>query len=463
MTNEELVRTFFATLSAGDLEGVRGFFDEDSTWFIVATGIPGAGEHRGADAIVDGFLAPVRGLFEPGQPKVEIVRLVGDGDLVAVEATGRGRFLDGRDVRQPVRLLDRDRRRQDQDDQGVHGLELRGGAGAVIAPPEPDLTPAEIVARAHALRPLLVEQQAETEARTYYSEEVHEEFLRAGFYRMLVPRRFGGYEFDLPTFMRVIIEIAAGCPSTAWCLCLSAAHALQVGALFEEKAQAAIFGDRRLPVRRRGGAGGDGDTARRRLGAQQHPSVLVGGALLDALHGPDVPATGRARDTAGDPALRRAPRPVDDAGRLGRHARAQGQRVAQRPARAGAHPGGLRAREHVDGRHGREQRDTGLPPARQPDVRGPHAQLLPVRAHVGDGRCSQGRAGGVRGDAADAKDAAAADRRALPRSRLPALVRSRDGARRGGGGDADPGRRAVHGDLPAHGGDRRAVHAARTT
>ena len=88
---------FFATLSAGDLEGVRSFFDEDSTWFIVATGIPGAGEHRGADAIVDGFLAPVRGLFEPGQPKVEIVRLVGDGDLVAVEATGRGRFLDGRD------------------------------------------------------------------------------------------------------------------------------------------------------------------------------------------------------------------------------------------------------------------------------------------------------------------------------------------------------------------------------
>ena len=97
VTNEELVRTFFATLSAGDLEGVRGFFDEDSTWFIVATGIPGAGEHSGADAIVDGFLAPVRGLFEPGQPKVEIVRLVGDGDLVAVEATGRGRFLDGRE------------------------------------------------------------------------------------------------------------------------------------------------------------------------------------------------------------------------------------------------------------------------------------------------------------------------------------------------------------------------------
>jgi len=113
----------------------------------------------------------------------------------------------------------------------------------VIAPPEPGLTPAEIVERARVLRPMLVERQAETEQRTYYSQEVHEEFLRAGFYRMLVPRRFGGYEFDLPTFMRVIIEIGAGCPSTAWCLCLAAGHALQAGALFEERAQAEMFGD----------------------------------------------------------------------------------------------------------------------------------------------------------------------------------------------------------------------------
>ena len=113
----------------------------------------------------------------------------------------------------------------------------------MIAPPEPDLTPADLIERARALRPTLVEQQAETERRTYYSQELHEEFLRAGFYRMLVPRRYGGYEFDLPTFMRVIGELAAGCPSTAWCVCLASAHALQVGALFEEQAQAEIFGE----------------------------------------------------------------------------------------------------------------------------------------------------------------------------------------------------------------------------
>lgn len=112
-----------------------------------------------------------------------------------------------------------------------------------IAPPEPELTPAEILSRAEALRPLLVERQAETEELTYYPQEIHERFLEAGFYRMLVPRRFGGYEFDLPTFLRVVVAIARGCPSTAWCLCLASAHALQVGALFTEEAQAELFGD----------------------------------------------------------------------------------------------------------------------------------------------------------------------------------------------------------------------------
>jgi 3-hydroxy-9,10-secoandrosta-1,3,5(10)-triene-9,17-dione monooxygenase len=104
-------------------------------------------------------------------------------------------------------------------------------------------TPAELIARAEAMRPRLVELQAETEQRTYYSQETHEAFREAGFYRMLVPRRFGGFECDLPTFWRVVMAIARGCPSTAWCLCLAAGHALQVGSLFEEQAQTELFGD----------------------------------------------------------------------------------------------------------------------------------------------------------------------------------------------------------------------------
>jgi 3-hydroxy-9,10-secoandrosta-1,3,5(10)-triene-9,17-dione monooxygenase len=110
-------------------------------------------------------------------------------------------------------------------------------------PPEPDLTPAQMVARAVALRPRLIEEQAACEERTYYSEEMHAEFVGAGFYRLYVPRRYGGYEFDVPTFVRVVLELARGCPSTAWCMGLASGHALQIGSWWEERAQAEIFGD----------------------------------------------------------------------------------------------------------------------------------------------------------------------------------------------------------------------------
>jgi 3-hydroxy-9,10-secoandrosta-1,3,5(10)-triene-9,17-dione monooxygenase len=105
------------------------------------------------------------------------------------------------------------------------------------------LTSRDIVARAQDLRPALLERQAETEELRYYPEATHEDFLDAGFYRILVPRRYGGLELDVPTFARVIVEVSRGCPSTGWCLCLAAGHALQVATLFEERAQAEIFGD----------------------------------------------------------------------------------------------------------------------------------------------------------------------------------------------------------------------------
>ncbi len=70
----------------------------------------------------------------------------------------------------------------------------------VLPVPEPDLTPAEVIRRAEALRPRLLDEQAATEKRTFYGDEMHQAFLDAGFYRLLQPRMFGGYAFDVPTF-----------------------------------------------------------------------------------------------------------------------------------------------------------------------------------------------------------------------------------------------------------------------
>jgi 3-hydroxy-9,10-secoandrosta-1,3,5(10)-triene-9,17-dione monooxygenase len=109
-------------------------------------------------------------------------------------------------------------------------------------PPEPNLTPADVIARAEAIAPTLIARQAETEERTYYGPDVHEQFTEAGFYRILVPRRYGGYEFGVDTFLRVVQILARGCPSTAWMYCLGAVHAVLAGTVFQERAQEEIFG-----------------------------------------------------------------------------------------------------------------------------------------------------------------------------------------------------------------------------
>lgn len=107
--------------------------------------------------------------------------------------------------------------------------------------PGPGLTPAEVVARAEGIADTLVARQAETERRTFYGADTHVQLVNAGFYRILVPRRYGGYEFGVDTFMRVAIALARGCPSTGWMYLFGAAHALAVATLFEERAQAELF------------------------------------------------------------------------------------------------------------------------------------------------------------------------------------------------------------------------------
>ena len=105
------------------------------------------------------------------------------------------------------------------------------------------VTGEEMVARAAALVPMLREQQDDAERRGHYGPAVHEEFLRAGFYRMVQPRRYGGLELDLTTFLRAMVQIATGDPGTGWCLTLGSSHAWIVGSHLGEEAQAELFGE----------------------------------------------------------------------------------------------------------------------------------------------------------------------------------------------------------------------------
>ena len=92
---KDVVRRFFAALGTGDFTAIGEFFTDDSVWMVndVARGLPA---QRGRKAIIDDFLQPIReGLFEPGDPKVEIRSMIAEGNRVAVETTARGPLLNG--------------------------------------------------------------------------------------------------------------------------------------------------------------------------------------------------------------------------------------------------------------------------------------------------------------------------------------------------------------------------------
>ena len=119
-----------------------------------------------------------------------------------------------------------------------------------IAPPEPDLTSEQMVQRARDLVPILRERQEECETLGRLPDETVRDFVDAGFYRILQPRRFGGYELDLPTFSIVAMELARGCPSSGWTYALVGGHQHLLSAFFSEECQIDVYGsegDMRMP------------------------------------------------------------------------------------------------------------------------------------------------------------------------------------------------------------------------
>ncbi|MEI9963957.1 MAG: acyl-CoA dehydrogenase family protein [Caulobacteraceae bacterium] len=99
---------------------------------------------------------------------------------------------------------------------------------------------------------MLRAQQDEADERGWYTEEIHQALKDGGFYRIVQPRMFGGYEFDPVTLVKVVIEIARGHPSSGWCYCLGTSHAMIAGSHFDAETQAELFGpegDFRAPHR----------------------------------------------------------------------------------------------------------------------------------------------------------------------------------------------------------------------
>lgn len=115
-------------------------------------------------------------------------------------------------------------------------------ARSPLPPPEPGLTPDDVISRARAMRQKLRDNQDAADRLGWYGPEIHEDFRKAGFYRILQPKTFGGYEFDYPTFIKVIYELSIGHPSTGWCYTLGTSHGFLIASHWPEQTQWEIFG-----------------------------------------------------------------------------------------------------------------------------------------------------------------------------------------------------------------------------
>ncbi|MFD4829799.1 acyl-CoA dehydrogenase family protein [Streptomyces uncialis] len=107
---------------------------------------------------------------------------------------------------------------------------------------EPTTAPPSLPALAAGLVPLLRGNAARTEEDRRVAEENITALAEAGLLRLTVPRRFGGAEANLRTFLEVSSELARGCGSTAWVATLVNVCNWITG-LFPERAQREVWGD----------------------------------------------------------------------------------------------------------------------------------------------------------------------------------------------------------------------------
>src|ERR1700754_3711561 len=75
---------------------------------------------------------------------------------------------------------------------------------------------AELVARAMSLRPLVREHATQAEVDRRVPDEVIAALSGAGVFRLLTPRRYGGYQADLRTLTEVTEALGEADGSTSW-------------------------------------------------------------------------------------------------------------------------------------------------------------------------------------------------------------------------------------------------------
>lgn len=92
-------------------------------------------------------------------------------------------------------------------------------------------TEAELIQRARDLIPMLIDRADSVEKNRMVSPETIQAFVDAGFFKILQPAVFGGYEMNPAVFYKVLMELGRGCCSSAWNMMILGVHQWEFGSL----------------------------------------------------------------------------------------------------------------------------------------------------------------------------------------------------------------------------------------
>ena len=107
-----------------------------------------------------------------------------------------------------------------------------------ISIPSPD----ELYKKAKKLQPILLKRAEQTAELRRLPDETIQDFKNLGFFKILQPIRWGGYEMDPVIFYKVTSILAEACMSSAWVFSIVAVHNWQIS-VFDEQAQQDVWGE----------------------------------------------------------------------------------------------------------------------------------------------------------------------------------------------------------------------------
>ena len=91
------------------------------------------------------------------------------------------------------------------------------------------ITPADLIRRARTMAPMIRKRAEENERNRVVHSDIISEMKQTGLFRILKPRRYGGFEYDAMTGIQCSLEFAAADASTSWVFGLGVIHNWLIG------------------------------------------------------------------------------------------------------------------------------------------------------------------------------------------------------------------------------------------